>query len=130
MYAHTNLGPSPKLSLRNGLMATCVAVSALGFALPAHAQAAAFAASVPPDASIHDVQDSSCQFTSTLPETWGQFVSALNAAMEAGRINAGDYMEICGMNSDGRHGRLIPVYGLSGPDGLSPTISLHKYLPG
>lgn len=37
MYTHANLSPPPKHSVCNGLMATCMAVSALGFALPAQA---------------------------------------------------------------------------------------------
>ena len=115
MYAQTNL-PSPAQSVRNGLVATCIAVAALGLALPANS-------------TPHDVGDCSCRFTSSEPETWGQFISAVDAAMKDGRIKSDDFITICGMKPDGRHGRLIPVYGLSGPDGMSPTISLYRYLP-
>jgi hypothetical protein len=129
MYAQTNPTPSPRHSIRYGLMATCIAVPALGFALPAHSQAVSVAPLVPTNTDTRDGREPACSFTSTLPETWGQFTSALNSAIREGSINSDDFMTICGMKSDGRHGRLIPVYGLSGPNGTSPTISLQKYLP-
>jgi hypothetical protein len=129
MYAQTNLSPSPRHSVRNGLMATCIALSALGFALPAHAGAVSFAPPVPANTGTQDGREPSCSFTSSLPETWGQLSGALNSAIKEGRVKSDDFMTICGMKADGRHGRLISVWGLSGPDGISPTISLQKYLP-
>ena len=116
MYAQANLSPSPTHSARNGVMAACIAVATLCIALPANS-------------TPHDVGGSLCRFTSSEPETWGQFLSVVDGAMKEGRIKSDDFMTICGMKSDGRRGRLIPVYGLSGPDGISPTISLYRYLP-
>ena len=70
-----------------------------------------------------------CAFTTSNPSTWVEVKNSIETAIKEGIVRAGDIATVCGMSKSGKHGEVKVIFGLSGPQGISPTISLHYQPP-